>query len=878
MANKIKFTMNNVPANLAEMYVTITDTGSPRATLYQGTVPVESSEVEILLGDVGTPGQEVIVHTDNYSASKGITAFIGTMGGSIIEKLKTLAGFKFQSNGTDNYIDLGFIPGTTTDVAFQVSFLDTDGTQLSGSQTFSIGTTDGVLTAVMNGTATQYSELGTDSVGIGILSDGIAYVDGIAQGAATTLTASTLNMLAMASNSSAGAVNFCNAIWERISWNIGNTQYYIDFNEGSGNIVKDNFGTSYTIQGTVSDSQWINYQRPRRVILDFDMESDCDDVGAARVAMWAERMGYIDIVAAIMSNKRSGLALAASLDAVLTFDGRPELAIGSNRGASPAPGVYPYTPTLLTYPHNLTEEDNDVEDSNDTYRRAIQSAIDDGVTLDIITVGTLRGYAELLRCEADDRFASGLSLINAGVGRVFTMGGDYLTGAEYNFNASNQIGYSTYYVLANNPKPHHFHGADIGNLVTTGGGLKTVYPTAGTDIVRDAYKAHGSESGRRSWDPVTVLCAAYPDPLVTGTVRVRGTNVASTSGSNTFTESPTGNHSYYRLKKTGYLQAILNSILEKTSWPEAREGIGEFSIPRIATVLKIAVGTCAEAAPADTVVTTFTMTDLSNPSTTVDFTPGTNLSGYYYISGNTVCLTAAGETFVATGGNELPNIYLTASTGARAMGRVRTIGAGAYARSYTALSAAGYQLLNKPIRLKESWLIKFKLRNVGTNTIIVFNGPTGYTTPSTATLNLSLTSTSLTFHTGTYGSRLTVTLDGTSTQDITLEFNGSGYVGITANAATGSKNFGFPSLYIASIFASSSSTTGVGAYLEGPLTIDRIANRADYPSGTAAFYMDENGPSNGYKYYNADDDTKSTWAVGTGNNATKTSQTEPTYF
>tara|TARA_B100001063_G_scaffold227047_1_gene237127 strand:+ start:9543 stop:11096 length:1554 start_codon:yes stop_codon:yes gene_type:complete len=80
MANVIKVDMKNTPAGISEMHVRVEDLS--RNILYSGLVPADN---EINLGSVGSVGQGVLIHADNYISGNERT-FMATHGYAIIEE------------------------------------------------------------------------------------------------------------------------------------------------------------------------------------------------------------------------------------------------------------------------------------------------------------------------------------------------------------------------------------------------------------------------------------------------------------------------------------------------------------------------------------------------------------------------------------------------------------------------------------------------------------------------------------------------------------------------------------------------------------------------------------------------------------------------
>jgi hypothetical protein len=768
---------------------------------------------------------------------------------------------------------LGFVPNDTTDLSLKVAYVDNAGRYISGSESFAVGSVNGSLTSVVNNNENTFDSVGSGTKTLGVLNSGLAYLDGISNGSEATVSGATLNLFAMAKNTSSGGTDYCKAVWERISWYHNDEHFFIDFNEGSGSTVKDNFGNEYAIQGTVSDGQWINYEKARRVIIDTDMETDCDDAGALRIAAWAERMGYIDIVAMNMSNKTAGLSLAAGVDAIMTFEGRPNLALGVNQSSLVVAGGSPFNSEIIQYPHTVYDDDDLVEDSVSVYRRAVQSAIDDGVKIDIITIGTLRALAAFMKSLPSDGYASGLDMIEQGVNQVFSMGGDYPSGAEFNFNANPQTGLATQYVLSTLENKITFIGAAVGNEVRTGGNLKDIYPELGVDIIRDAYYYHGSADGRRSWDPMTMYLATINNPSQVGQSLTQGSNSASSTGANTFTESNTGTDFYAtNIKDSSYYVAPINSILAKQNWP-TRDDIGKYSIPRISTLMTLTDGELTQGGNnAGDVVSSFTVSDNEVSTVTVDFTSGTNSNGYYAISGTDVLLTQAGADYLAIGGNQMPDISLTSNTGKTVYNRVETIGTGEWARYYTTFNGNSYMSFNTPVFLNREWSIKIVVSNAVSGDEFLAGSPTS----STNGIFIDYDGSNIRafgFKGSSLMSILSIPSNGESDFNISLSCDIFGNITFTVNGeeVTGSWPLNGEQ-YIATVGRRESSYSANGFRVD-LIDVTGITNIDAYPTGKVEYQFTENGAENGYKYYPYREDSGDNYLQGVNFVAADVTQT-----
>ena len=86
MANKVTFTMNNVPAGLDSMYVRVEEdalTAGVRNVLHSGVQAVTGNAIDIDIGENGTVGNGAIISADNYTS--GGAAFKSMTGYALIE-------------------------------------------------------------------------------------------------------------------------------------------------------------------------------------------------------------------------------------------------------------------------------------------------------------------------------------------------------------------------------------------------------------------------------------------------------------------------------------------------------------------------------------------------------------------------------------------------------------------------------------------------------------------------------------------------------------------------------------------------------------------------------------------------------------------------
>lgn len=284
---------------------------------------------------------------------------------------------------------------------------------------------------------------------------------------------------------------------------------------------------------------------PVRIILDTDLGSDYDDVGALAFLHAMADSGKADILATVCSNKYE--LAAPSIEVINTYFGRPELAIGSPK----TEGVndmthYHWTDSLVVrYPHTI-KLTSDAPDAINVYRRILNKQPDKSVT--IVTVGFLTNLYNLLRSQPDKiSDLTGIDLINKKVNKLVTMGGIFPEGGRsFNFFMDST---ASWYVFKHWPGEIIFTGDDIGQKIKTG--LKLIQSDIKNSPVKDAYSisiplSEGDKEGRMSWDQTAVLIAVY------GTEGffdiVKGKIIVNSDGSNKWKNDLKGNHKYVEQK------------------------------------------------------------------------------------------------------------------------------------------------------------------------------------------------------------------------------------------------------------------------------------------------------------------------------------------
>lgn len=234
-----------------------------------------------------------------------------------------------------------------------------------------------------------------------------------------------------------------------------------------------------------------------RLILDTDISSDVDDVGAVALLHSLANQGRVQILAMQVSS--GDLWSVPCLDALNTWFNQPDIPVGMVKGQA-VRHESKYTRIIAEeFPHD-SETGVEAPDAMMLYRRTLAEQPDQSVTL--VTIGYLTNLADLLRSKADDISPlDGIELVQQKVQRLVCMGGEYPSGREWNFY---QDSASSSYVIAHWPTSVVFTGFESGKNVLTGAGLREV---ASPNPVRRSYALYNGLTDRPSWDQVAVYYA-----------------------------------------------------------------------------------------------------------------------------------------------------------------------------------------------------------------------------------------------------------------------------------------------------------------------------------------------------------------------------------
>lgn len=299
----------------------------------------------------------------------------------------------------------------------------------------------------------------------------------------------------------------------------------------------------------------VNKGLPVLLILDTDISSDVDDVGAVAVLHSLADEGKAEILAMMVSS--GDLWGAPCLDLLNTWFGRPDIPIGMVKGSSVL-HESKYTQIMSAeFPHDLKRGDA-APDAVSLYRKVLAAQKDNSVV--VVSVGYLTNIKNLLH-SPPDKFSplDGVKLVRQKVKKLICMGGQYPKGREWNFYQDTA---STRFVLNNWPSPVTFIGYEAGQNILTGAPLLDV---AAENPVRRAYELYNEITDRPSWDQVAVLYAVESndgDSGVSWSESPFGNNELASDGANQWRQDSKAVRNYLSLDTTPEKTAeIVNRLM-----------------------------------------------------------------------------------------------------------------------------------------------------------------------------------------------------------------------------------------------------------------------------------------------------------------------------
>ncbi len=275
---------------------------------------------------------------------------------------------------------------------------------------------------------------------------------------------------------------------------------------------------------------------PVRVILDTDMDTDCDDAGALAMLHTFADQGKVEILATVVSSKFP--YSAPCTEAINAHFGRPGLPIGVPKGdgASTKRGSKYAKQVAAEFRTRLTDND-DAADARSVYRKALAAQPDGSVV--IVSVGYLTNLRDLLRTRPDEHSKlDGRALVGRKVKRWVCMGGAYPQRLKHG-GYGNFMPHAAATVEAVRDWPGDVYFSGDGEHIHTGQSFNTKAASKGSKgPVARAYRLYlGSRKARPSWDQVALLFAIEPEAPF-WKVTTQGYNHVFENGTNQWREEP----------------------------------------------------------------------------------------------------------------------------------------------------------------------------------------------------------------------------------------------------------------------------------------------------------------------------------------------------
>jgi len=257
-------------------------------------------------------------------------------------------------------------------------------------------------------------------------------------------------------------------------------------------------------------------QYPIKVILDTDMGSDCDDVGALALLNEYANQGKVNILGVIYSSGAVPYGTGV-IDAINRYYDNDNIPIGANNDKSVGDSIDKMQTEKLSKDtaafRNRYINNSDATEQTELLRSILSNENNENVIY--ITIGHTKGLYDLLVSKPDSiSELSGFELVDKKIEKWIALGalnaknsnGYYVKDWNFFFNGTAKY---TKYLVDSFPKPAYF--VDAGSNIMTG---KSLMNTPNGNIVRTAYrdwlwnvekKTLGDQ--RPSWDLMAVYFA-----------------------------------------------------------------------------------------------------------------------------------------------------------------------------------------------------------------------------------------------------------------------------------------------------------------------------------------------------------------------------------
>lgn len=301
---------------------------------------------------------------------------------------------------------------------------------------------------------------------------------------------------------------------------------------------------------------------PVPIIVDTDIFTDADDVGALGSAFALQRDGEAKVIAVTVNTPTYRAAVAPDqvrcVAAIDSFYGSPTVPIGTETSAGGTDAGSSYVGACAQLdPGSLPA----TADAVSVDSQALAAQPDGSVVM--VSIGYLGNLAALISSSA------GRQLVQRKVRELVVMGGGYPGPASENNLMGDPAAAQT--VATNWPTKILWTGYEVGSRIFTGWTISATHPS--NSPLRVAYE-HFADPGQaiRSWDLAAVYDAVRPATASLTEVGP-GVNAIATTGSNVF-GGGAGSQYYLALADQAGLQCSIEALLDTLPGPPATAQIG----------------------------------------------------------------------------------------------------------------------------------------------------------------------------------------------------------------------------------------------------------------------------------------------------------------
>jgi hypothetical protein len=294
------------------------------------------------------------------------------------------------------------------------------------------------------------------------------------------------------------------------------------------------------------------------LIIDTDIWSSADDVGALAAAFGLQLRGEAQVIAVGVNTRTSRPAVATDswrcVAAITAFYGFSSVPVGT---ALPNNGTAGNTPDFVAPCAHLAPPGTSAPESAvRVFRRALTAQPNGSVVM--ASIGYFGNLSALLDSPGDDISPlSGHELVERKVKALVAMAGAYPSSA----GETNLVGdpAAAQNVASHWPTTIVWSGYEVGDQIHTGQTISSVHPASSP--VRAAYEAFvGPGNWIYSYDITALYHAVRLDDSSLAEVGP-GTNVVTDSGGNVFT-SGSGNQYYLSLRSRSDMDSSIEALLD----------------------------------------------------------------------------------------------------------------------------------------------------------------------------------------------------------------------------------------------------------------------------------------------------------------------------